>query len=82
VLVLRELTERPEALKAGTALLAGTGRKSIVQKASALLQDADAYNSMARAANPYGDGRASERIRDIILHFFGQRSTLPEPFAP
>ncbi|NLL58440.1 MAG: UDP-N-acetylglucosamine 2-epimerase (non-hydrolyzing) [Firmicutes bacterium] len=82
VLVLRELTERPEALKAGTALLACTGRKSIVQKASALLQDADAYNSMARAANPYGDGRASERIRDIILHFFGQRSTLPEPFKP
>jgi len=82
VLVLRELTERPEALKAGTALLAGTGRKSIVQKASALLQDTDAYNAMARAANPYGDGRASERIRDIILHFFGLRSTLPEPFAP
>jgi UDP-N-acetylglucosamine 2-epimerase (non-hydrolysing) len=82
VLVLRDLTERPEALEAGTALLAGTGRQSIVKTASRLLQDGAAYSSMARAANPYGDGRASERIRDIILHFFGRRPSLPEPFEP
>ncbi|RJX23193.1 MAG: UDP-N-acetylglucosamine 2-epimerase (non-hydrolyzing) [Dethiobacter sp.] len=82
VLVLRDLTERPEALEAGTALLAGTKRESIFKKASGLLQDSAAYGAMARAANPYGDGRASERICQIILHYFGRSPSLPEPFEP
>jgi len=82
VLVLRDLTERPEALQAGTALLAGTRRENIVKLASRLLRDSAAYSAMAKAANPFGDGRASERIRDIILYYFGRRSTLPEPFDP
>ncbi len=82
VLVLRDVTERPEALAAGTALLAGTNREAIVKMASGLLRDSSAYAAMARAANPYGDGMASERIRDIILHYFGRRRSLPEPFSP
>lgn len=82
VLVLRDVTERPEALAAGTALLAGTNRESIVKMASGLLRDRSAYAAMARAVNPYGDGLASERIRDIILHYFGRRSRLPVPFSP
>jgi UDP-N-acetylglucosamine 2-epimerase (non-hydrolysing) len=67
VLVLREVTERPEAVKAGTVLLAGTDDTRIVYLARALLTDPEARARMARAVNPYGDGRAAERIRDILL---------------
>ena len=81
VLVLREVTERPEALEAGTALLAGTSAAKILQLASHLLQDEESYRRMARASNPYGDGRASERIVGRILYHFGRRGHLPEPFA-
>lgn len=82
VLVLRDVTERPEALQAGTAVLAGTGEEGIFKLASRLLQDRDAYAAMAQAANPYGDGRASQRIRDAILHHFGLKADPPEPFTP
>lgn len=62
VLVMRETTERPEALKAGTVKLVGTDREKIVAEATLLLKDQAAYDRMSKAHNPYGDGRASERI--------------------
>jgi UDP-N-acetylglucosamine 2-epimerase (non-hydrolysing) len=62
VLVMRETTERPEAVAAGTVKLVGTDRDKIVHEASLLLNDREAYRAMSRAHNPYGDGRASERI--------------------
>ncbi|MGE5373221.1 MAG: non-hydrolyzing UDP-N-acetylglucosamine 2-epimerase [Solirubrobacterales bacterium] len=67
VLVLRDTTERPEAVEAGTVRLVGTDRNAIVREAGRLLADQAAYDAMARAVNPYGDGHASERIRDILL---------------
>ena len=66
VLVMRETTERPEAVEAGTVRLVGTRRESIVGAAQALLDDQDAYRQMSTAHNPYGDGRAAERITKII----------------
>ncbi|MCL1975086.1 MAG: UDP-N-acetylglucosamine 2-epimerase (non-hydrolyzing) [Firmicutes bacterium] len=66
VLVLREVTERPEAIAAGTARLAGIGRDTVYAAVSALLQNEAEYKKMARSINPYGDGHAAERIRDII----------------
>jgi UDP-N-acetylglucosamine 2-epimerase (non-hydrolysing) len=62
VLVLRDETERPEALEAGCALLVGAVRKSIVREVSRLMQDAPAYRRMSKAGNPFGDGTASRRI--------------------
>jgi len=62
VLVMRDTTERPEGVKAGTALLIGPRADSIVEHTSRLLDDREAYQAMASAANPYGDGRAAERI--------------------
>jgi UDP-N-acetylglucosamine 2-epimerase (non-hydrolysing) len=62
VLVLRRTTERPEAVDAGTAKLIGTGTADIVREASLLLDDPAAYEAMARAHNPFGDGQASGRI--------------------
>lgn len=67
VLVMRETTERPEAVDAGTVILVGTDRQRIVSEASRLLSDAGAYNSMSLAHNPYGDGRAVERIVDFLV---------------
>ena len=64
VLVMRETTERPEGVAAGTARLIGTDEEAIVAAASRLLTDREAYQSVAQAANPYGDGRAAERRRD------------------
>jgi len=72
VLVLRRTTERPEGVTAGTAKLVGTERADIVREASLLLGDEDAYNAMSHAANPYGDGKAGERIAQAILHWAGQ----------
>jgi UDP-N-acetylglucosamine 2-epimerase (non-hydrolysing) len=62
VLVMRGVTERPEAVAAGTVKLVGTATHVIVQEATALLDDDDAYRAMSAVHNPYGDGRASERI--------------------
>jgi len=70
VLVLRNVTERPEAITAGTAELAGVEEDEIYSAASAYLSDSEKYNRMARAKNPFGDGRASERIRDAILKYY------------
>src|SRR5580658_9588384 len=66
VLVLREKTERPEAVVAGTARLVGTDQDLIVREAATLLDDPAAYQAMARRHNPYGDGHASKRIADIL----------------
>jgi UDP-N-acetylglucosamine 2-epimerase (non-hydrolysing) len=70
VLVMRETTERPEGLAAGTALLTGTNAQAIVGHATRLLTDDVAYNSMAAAKNPYGDGYAADRIVARIRRFF------------
>lgn len=67
VLVMRETTERPEGIDAGILKLVGTDRKVIVREATRLLDDETAYASMAKAANPYGDGHAAERIIDALL---------------
>jgi len=67
VLVLREVTERPEAVEAGTVRVVGTDRERIVTEMRRLLEDMEAYQQMARAVNPYGDGRASERIVSALL---------------
>ncbi len=69
VLVMRDTTERPEAVEAGTVKLVGTDTGLIVREATALLDDDTAYGVMARAHNPYGDGLAAQRIRDAILEF-------------
>lgn len=66
VLVMRDTTERPEGVAAGTAKLVGTNKDLIVQETSKLLDDPQYYDSMAKAHNPFGDGHASERIADII----------------
>src|SRR6266550_5905921 len=66
VLVLREATERPEAVEAGCARLIGTNESRIVREARRLLEDAAAYRRMAHVANPFGDGHASERIVDTL----------------
>ena len=72
VLVLRKVTERPEAAEAGLAKVIGTDTQTIIAEASALLCDADLYNRMAQRENPYGDGKAAQRIVDAILdHFAG-----------
>ena len=69
VLVMRDTTERPEGVEAGTARLVGPRAESIVQHASRLLDDPEAYLAMANAVNPYGDGRAAERIVARIERF-------------
>ncbi len=78
VLVLRETTERPEAVTAGTSKLVGTNPGNVVANAARLLSDPDAYAAMANVANPYGDGRSSERIEAIAESFFGLPITQPE----
>ena len=67
VLVMRETTERPEGVEAGTARLVGTSRRRILQETAELLDDDAAYRRMARAHNPFGDGHASQRIADHVL---------------
>ena len=71
VLVLRNTTERPEAVKSGTIRLVGTDSERIVSEASRLLTDKDAYDAMARTVNPYGDGQATQRILSIVDDFLG-----------
>ena len=80
VLVLRKETERPEAVEAGTVKLAGVEYGEIVRLADELLDDPAAYQGMAHAVNPYGDGTACRRIADGILYDSGRRDTPPEPF--
>lgn len=81
VLVMRRETERPEAITAGTAKLAGVEKNEIVRLANELLDNPDAYASMAKAVNPYGDGHASERIVQAILWHFGRTAERSADFG-
>ncbi|MDQ0089839.1 UDP-N-acetylglucosamine 2-epimerase (non-hydrolyzing) [Paenibacillus anaericanus] len=80
VLVLRDTTERPEGIEAGTLELVGTDEEMVYERTKVLLSDRGTYESMSRAANPYGDGKASQRIVNAILHHFGLVSERPENF--
>ncbi|GGD92762.1 non-hydrolyzing UDP-N-acetylglucosamine 2-epimerase [Paenibacillus nasutitermitis] len=80
-LVLRDTTERPEGIEAGTLELVGTDEEVVYTRARALLKDAALYERMSKSANPYGDGKASPRIVQAILHHFGRSSERPEPFT-
>lgn len=80
VLVLRNETERPEAVEAGTVKVIGTDRKTIVDETIKLLDDDSEYARMAHSVNPYGDGHASERIVDAIRYWFGLTGKKPAPF--
>lgn len=82
VLVLRNTTERPEAVEAGTVRLVGTGREAVAGETRRLLEDRDYYDKMANAVNPYGDGRASRRIVQAIRLKFGLSKEIPEEFHP
>lgn len=76
VLVTRETTERPEAVSAGTAKLVGADRDKIVFEVSRLLTDRTYYESMSRAHNPYGDGKAAQRILEAIGNYFGSPTSV------
>ena len=75
VVVMRETTERPEAVEAGTVCLAGSSRRLIVENVSKLLSDSDYYTAMSRALNPYGDGLAAVRIADIVVQHLAENDT-------
>ncbi len=81
VLVLRDTTERPEAVEAGTVKLIGTQRQRVYDETKYLLTDHDEYQRMANTCNPYGDGKASERIVQAVLYHYGLADAKPEPFV-
>lgn len=81
VLVLRDTTERPEAIAAGTVKLIGTDEDDVYRETKLLLDDQEEYNRMSNAVNPYGDGKASERIIQGILHHFGRIKEKPGAFS-
>ena len=81
VLVMRRETERPEAVEAGTVKLCGVVQDDIVTMAERLIRDKSAYEKMAHAVNPYGDGQACRRIVDDILWYFGRREQPAEDLA-
>ena len=80
VLVLRDTTERPEAVEAGTVKLIGTDRDRVYEEAKCLLVDGEEYHRMAESCNPYGDGHAAERIIQAILYHYGLAENRPEAF--
>lgn len=80
VLVLRDVTERPEAVSYGTVKLVGTNINKIVDEANKLIRDKEAYEVMSKAVNPYGDGEASKRITAAILKYFGLSDKEVEEF--
>lgn len=73
VLVLRDTTERPEGIEAGTLKLAGTNEETIYKLTKELLANKDTYNKMSKASNPYGDGKASIRITDAIIKKYSNK---------
>lgn len=81
VLVLRETTERPEALDAGTVKLVGTNEEAIFSVSDELITNMDAYKKMANAVNPYGDGKACARIADALAFYFGQVPNKPQEYV-
>jgi UDP-N-acetylglucosamine 2-epimerase (non-hydrolysing) len=82
VLVLRDTTERPEGIEAGTLKLAGNEEENIYKLAKELLTNSDAHNKMSKATNPYGDGQASYRITQAIRYHFGHLDERPKSFDP
>lgn len=80
VLVLRDQTERPEGVAAGTLRLVGTDSETVYATIKELFEDSAAYEKMAKASNPYGDGKASERITEAIAHYF-QLAERPKDFS-
>jgi len=82
VLVLREVTERPEAVAHGTAKLVGLSEERIVRETVRLMSDSHAYRVMATATNPYGDGLASRRIVSVVKKYFGFTRTMMKEFRP
>ncbi|TDL87335.1 UDP-N-acetylglucosamine 2-epimerase (non-hydrolyzing) [Vibrio vulnificus] len=82
VLVLRDTTERPEGIAAGTLRLAGTDEQTIYDLAHELLTDQEVHEKMSKASNPYGDGNASVRIAEAIRYFFKQVNMPPTRFEP
>ena len=80
VLVLRDTTERPEAVTAGTVRLIGTDERRVYEETMRLLTEPTAYTHMAEAVNPYGDGEAARRIIEAILYHAGRTQTPPESF--
>ena len=81
VLVLRDTTERPEAVEAGTVRLVGTDKDAVHKAAYELLSNAEAYKLMSNSVNPYGDGKASERIIQALRHEFLGDARRPERFG-
>ncbi len=81
VLVMRETTERPEAVESGTVRLVGTDAELIYQEVHTLLTDRLAYERMAKAVNPYGDGHAAHRSVQAMENYFGLASA-PAGFVP
>jgi hypothetical protein len=79
---MRDTTERPEGVAAGTAILTGSNASAIVEHAARLLTDDAAYRSMATARNPYGDGHAAERIVKRIRQYFAAQGVPSEALEP
>ena len=73
VLVMRDTTERPEGIAAGTLRLVGTDERQIYESCHELLHDVKVYESMSQASNPYGDGHASKKIADILVEELAER---------
>jgi UDP-N-acetylglucosamine 2-epimerase (non-hydrolysing) len=82
VLVLRDKTERPESIIAGTSLLVGTSSRRLLGAAKDLLNGGETYQRMSQAKNPYGDGRATERVLAAIRYYFKLSDSPPTPFTP
>ena len=81
VLVLRDVTERPEAVAAGTVKLVGTDKEEIINSANLLIRNKSEYEKMSKSINPYGDGEASRRIADAILYSFGIKKERVDEFT-
>ena len=81
VLVLRDTTERPEAVTAGTVKLVGTDKEVVYEEASELLSNPAAYATMSNAVNPYGDGQACRRIVEALRHEFLGDASKPDRFG-
>ena len=82
LVLMRDTTERPEAVAANVVYPAGTEEDGIYGITTRLLEDAEFYNTMSSARNPFGDGQASRRIVQIVAHHFGFEIGLPGPFRP
>ena len=75
---MREVTERPEGVASGTVKIVGVNSETIISETTGLLENKALYEKMAHSKNPYGDGRASERIVGALLHHFGFTDRRPE----